>query len=130
VKLSPKKATVAASAAERRLMAELEAMKELVAQLQSQSIVAGGSTVDDSARIIADLKAKLEQKQSDLAREVNGESINGEDKRNEEQIALYSKRGISLAAYETESNLPYFINLGKFNNRLLRLFVKYVKIVL
>eukprot|EP01035_Chromulina_nebulosa_P019765 gene19765-25699_t len=37
VKLAPKKATVSASAAERRLMAELEAMKELVAKLQAQN---------------------------------------------------------------------------------------------
>ena len=34
VKLSPKKATVAASPAERKLMAELEAMKALVEQLK------------------------------------------------------------------------------------------------
>eukprot|EP01040_Poterioochromonas_malhamensis_P017133 gene17133-19619_t len=37
VKLAPKKATVAASAAERKLMQELEAMKALVAQLQQQT---------------------------------------------------------------------------------------------
>jgi cell shape-determining protein MreC len=37
VKLAPKKATVAASAGERKLMAELEAMKELVEQLKKQN---------------------------------------------------------------------------------------------
>jgi len=37
VKLAPKKATVAASAQERKLMAELEAMKALVAQLQANN---------------------------------------------------------------------------------------------
>ena len=36
VKLAPKKATVAASPAERKLMAELEAMKQLVEQLKNQ----------------------------------------------------------------------------------------------
>ena len=42
VKLAPKKATVAASAAERKLMAELEAMKALVEQLKSQNAAGGG----------------------------------------------------------------------------------------
>ena len=37
VKLSPKKATVACSAAERKLMQELEKMKELVAELRAQA---------------------------------------------------------------------------------------------
>jgi hypothetical protein len=37
VRLAPKKATVAASAAERKLMAELEAMKALVASLQENA---------------------------------------------------------------------------------------------
>ena len=37
VRLAPKKATVAASAAERKLMAELETMKALVASLQENA---------------------------------------------------------------------------------------------
>ena len=44
VKLTPKKASVAMSPAERKLMAELDAMKELVEKLKSQS---GGRVHED-----------------------------------------------------------------------------------
>lgn len=97
VRLSPKKATVAASAIERRLMAELEAMKELVARLQKQassavsnqlSTASKGPNNDESAKIIAELQAKLAEKQNDLAREVIGVDVSAGDKKIEEQVNL------------------------------------------
>jgi len=45
VRLAPKKATVAASAAERKLMAELEAMKALVASLQENANTKKGEDI-------------------------------------------------------------------------------------
>ncbi len=110
VKLAPKKATVAASAAERRLMAELEAMKALVAQLQShQSALGEKSSSGDADQIISELQAKLNAKQSDL--DHLNRSDNGSSEGAEQQRAEYAKRGISLAAYEADNSLPYFINL-------------------
>lgn len=113
VKLAPKKATVAASAAERRLMAELEAMKALVAQLQSnqRGPEAAISSNPDADRLIAELQAKLEQKQNDLEDLNDGSGAN--QKMAEQQREEYARRGISLVAYETENTMPYFINLDE-----------------
>ena len=120
VKLSPKKATVAASAAERKLMAELDAMKELVAKLQASQSQPGAVSSkpgmdEESARMIAELQAKLAEKQSDLARELNedGSESLGEDPRVKQQIEEYGRKGISLAAYETTNTNPYFINIDE-----------------
>ena len=60
---------MACSPQERKLMAELEAMKELVAKLKSQAVttaVPDAPSRDDneSDRIIADLQAKLANKQN------------------------------------------------------------------
>ena len=106
VKLAPKKATVSASAAERKLMAELEAMKQLVAQLQSNS------NGRDADKMIADLQAKLAQKQDDLQKELTGSE--GPDRAaDEQQRAEYAKRGISLVAFEQDNTDPYFTNLDE-----------------
>lgn len=113
VKLAPKKATVAASAAERKLMAELDAMKALVAQLQANQ--GGGQQVSsgnaDADRLIAELQSKLAQKQNDLEN-LNDGTDNKQQEMAEQQRQEYSKRGISLVAFELDSNtLPYFTNL-------------------
>jgi hypothetical protein len=123
VKLAPKKATVAASAAERKLMAELEAMKALVEQLKSQNAAGGGGGgggmsekgaggMDaDAARMIAELQEKLAAKQGALATEMGGD---GDDERAQQQRAEYARRGIALVAFEGESNThPYFMNLDE-----------------
>mmetsp|Transcript_30506 Transcript_30506/g.41769 ORF Transcript_30506/g.41769 Transcript_30506/m.41769 type:complete len:716 (+) Transcript_30506:1-2148(+) len=111
VKLAPKKATVAASAQERKLMAELEAMKALVAQLQAnnsnQPSNTSGSVSEDAERMIAELQAKLAEKQNDLTKELSNEGSNEAV----EQRAEYAKRGISLVAYEPDNKRPYFSNL-------------------
>ncbi|KAJ1392842.1 hypothetical protein B484DRAFT_280401, partial [Ochromonadaceae sp. CCMP2298] len=113
VRLTPKKATVAASAAERKLMAELDAMKALVAQLQSNATApgtgGGGGGDGESARMIAELQAKLADKQNDLASELNGDGEN--TARAEQQREEYAKKGISLVAFEEDNKDPYFINL-------------------
>jgi hypothetical protein len=115
VKLAPKKATAAASPAERKLMAELEAMKALVEQLRTQSGGGGGGDggMDaTAAAMIADLQAKLAAKQDDLAREISGEETTAkQDEALDRQRAEYSKRGIALTVFESETESPYFINL-------------------
>jgi hypothetical protein len=109
VKLAPKKATVAASAAERKLMQELDAMKALVAQLQAQTANAGGG---DANRIISELQAKLAEKQSDLNNLNEGNSSSADARMQEQQRAEYSRRGINLVAYDLDGNTyPYFVNV-------------------
>ena len=59
----------------------------------------------------------MAEKQNDLARELGSSGVDDQDgtrfdKKDEEQIALYARRGISIAAYEKNLALPYFINLG------------------
>jgi hypothetical protein len=119
VKLAPKKATAAASPAERKLMAELEAMKALVEQLRAAGAGGGGGGggVDaNAAAMIAELQAKLAAKQDDLAREISGEDpshVSKQDEAMEQQRMEYAKRGISLVAFEQETTEPYFINLDE-----------------
>jgi hypothetical protein len=137
VKLAPKKATTAASPAERKLMAELEAMKALVEQLRAQSANGGGSSsgggggMDANAiAMIAELQSKLAAKQDDLAREISGEEITTTTKQDEaleRQRHEYSKRGISLVAFEADAEEPYFINIEEDafrSNRLMYLLKK------
>ena len=112
VKLAPKKATVAASAAERKLMAELEAMKELVAQLQSQG-GGGGGGGGDAAKMIAELQAKLSAKQDEMAsvQEGGNKHLDEETQRQREE---YARRGIHMTTYDAEGNTsPYFTNLDE-----------------
>ena len=106
VKLAPKKATVATSAAERKLMAELEAMKQLVEQLK-QNQGGGGD-----ASVIADLQAKLAAKQEDMANIGDGSGDSAE--KLEQQRAEYAKRGINLHAIDGDAcEHPYFGNLDE-----------------
>ncbi|GLD93676.1 hypothetical protein PINS_up002281 [Pythium insidiosum] len=140
IKLQPKKATTAASAAERKLMAELEQMKLLVSQLKAENermaklragssaggaSSAGGDGEDDSQ--VDQLSALLAQKQRELERVLSGEAGDDDDgdsdvatkprKRNPQdefmarQREEYGKRGISLAHFESETTAPYLINL-------------------
>lgn len=135
VKLAPKKATAAASPAERKLMAELEAMKALVEQLRAQSSSGGGGGMDaNAASMIADLQAKLAAKQDDLAREISGEDTSStakQDEALERQRAEYLKRGISMVAFESDAEEPYFINLEEDafrSNRLMYILRKEITI--
>lgn len=129
VKLTPKKATTAASPAERKLMAELEAMKALVEQLRAAGAGGGGGPDEASAKMIADLQAKLAAKQEDLANEISGDdgAQAKRDEMAERQREEYAKRGISLVAFESETEHPYFINLDEDafrSNRLMYIIQK------
>lgn len=113
VKLAPKKATTAASPGERKLMAELEAMKALVEQLKNSSNGNSKSNDDsDQAKMIAELQKKLLDKQGDLQNEMTVDTA--ENERIEQQRVEYKRRGISLVANEKETNQnPYFTNLDE-----------------
>lgn len=105
---------MAASAAERKLMAELEQMKALVASLQANGGGGGAASSGnpDADRIIAELQAKLMEKQSDLQTLNDGDGNAAERAQSEQQRQEYARRGISLAVYDSESNTqPYFVNL-------------------
>ncbi|KAJ0400693.1 hypothetical protein ATCC90586_008596 [Pythium insidiosum] len=134
IKLQPKKATTAASAAERKLMAELEQMKLLVSQLKAENermakLRAGGVATEEDDSQVDQLSALLAQKQRELERVLSGEAGDDDDgsgdssgsakkpKRNPQdefmarQREEYGKRGISLAHFESETAAPYLINL-------------------
>jgi hypothetical protein len=115
-------------------MAELEAMKALVEQLRAQSSGGGGGGgggMDAGAMaMIAELQSKLAAKQDDLAREISGEdtsTVTKQDEALERQRHEYSKRGISLVAFESEAEEPYFINIEEDafrSNRLMYILKK------
>lgn len=118
VKLQPKKAMVAASPAERKLMEELEAMKAMFAKLQEEhdkiSKAGGGEGADVGA-----LQAMLLSKQNELKNVLEGgagdvsSSSPGEDMMMLQQKEEYGRRGISLSHFEKDTVLPHFINLDE-----------------
>lgn len=134
IKLQPKKASAAASPAERKLMAELEQMKMLVNQLKEENermarikAAAGGAAGAEggaegmSSSQVDELSELLNMKQRELEKVLNGESDgtgDGSSKRKNPQDELmqrqreeYGKRGIHLYHFESETKAPYLINL-------------------
>lgn len=138
IKLQPKKASAAASPAERKLMAELEQMKMLVNQLKEENermarikAAAGGAggagsgepgaAEGMSSSQVDELSELLNMKQRELEKVLNGESDgtgDGSSKRKNPQDELmqrqreeYGKRGIHLYHFESETTAPYLINL-------------------
>lgn len=132
IKLQPKKASAAASPAERKLMAELEQMKMLVSQLKDENErmarirAEGGGASGSSGGLdtsqVDELSQLLNQKQRELEQVLNGESdgngSGGSGKRKNPQDDLmqrqreeYGKRGIHLYHFESETTSPYLINL-------------------
>ncbi len=106
IKVQPKKATTAMSAAEKKLMAELEEMKALVASLKAGQGGAGG----------ADIEALLAAKKAELESQLTGGGGGGNNNQEAEmkqQAEEYGRRGISLSYFEKETTHPYFINLDE-----------------
>ncbi len=123
IKLQPKKASTAASPAERKLMAELEEMKELVNQLKVENermakirAAGGGEGVDESNAQVDQLSALLAQKQRELESVLTGESSEGskpsvQDEFLSRQREEYGRRGLHLTHFEADTRSPYLINL-------------------
>jgi hypothetical protein len=109
IKLSPKKATNAASPREAKLMQELEQMKTLVAELRKS----GGGGEGDAAKDeqIQALMTQLASKQAAMAAEMSGGGNAANDERVEKQKAEYGRRGISLAEFTKVPTCPYFVNI-------------------
>ncbi|EEY69050.1 uncharacterized protein PITG_05224 [Phytophthora infestans T30-4] len=108
IKLQPKKASTAASPAERKLMAELEQMKALVSQLKDEN--------EPSAQV-AQLAELLNQKQKELENVLSGGGggadggMSVQDEMMQRQREEYGKRGIHLYHFEADTTSPYLINL-------------------
>lgn len=77
--------------------------------------------------MIAELQAKLAEKQSDLVNQMDGDNGASEG-RSEQQRQEYAKRGISLADYEKENTCPYFLNLDsdafRYVHAVIRVFIQ------
>jgi hypothetical protein len=131
VKLTPKKATTAASAAERKLMAELDAMKIEMENLRKAAAGGGGGGGggnEDADRLIAELQAQLAQKQDVVA---GGGEGSGPDPREQQQREEYARRGIAIAAFEEGNTDPYFTNIdddGFRHNRFMYILRKPVTV--
>ena len=112
-------------------MLELEEMKQLVEQLRKQN-VGGGSVASapdsESARMIAELQAQLREKENSIE---HGDQNEAATAAAEQQRIEYAKRGIALAAYESDVMDPYFINLEEDafrSNRLMYIIKKSVTV--
>lgn len=126
IKLQPKKASTAASPAERKLMAELEQMKQLVGQLKDENEKmakrrgengGSGSTEPEDTSQVDALTQLLQQKQRELEKVLSGEngsSGSGGDAQDaimQRQREEYGKRGIHLYHFEADTKSPYLLNL-------------------
>lgn len=137
IKLQPKKASTAASPAERKLMAELEQMKALVNQLKDENeriakmrsaaletrpqdgtLANNDGAGDDAASAqVTRLAELLNQKQKELENVLNGGSAGAssglsiQDEMMQRQREEYGKRGIHLYHFEADTTSPYLINL-------------------
>ena len=108
IKLQPKKATVAATPKERKLMAELEKMKLMMEQMAKGGGGGGGGGSHD-----AELQAQLEAAQAKLRAEMSGGNAAAEAQKAavEKQKREYGRRGIKLAEFDrAECKDPYFLN--------------------
>jgi hypothetical protein len=120
IKLSPKKAMGKASPAERKLMEELEKMKQMVEQLTKANAELGdgatGSGGGDPDQV-AQLQAMLAEKQAALASVVEGggagDAAAAATARLEEEQEEYQQRGILLTALNEDSEVPHLTNLDE-----------------
>ena len=130
IKLSPKKATVAASPAERKMMAELQKMQDMMNAMKKENerLKAGGGGGGGGGDVEA-LQKMLESKQAELQAALNSEGSSGADaadqlKRQQEE---YERRGITLKDFAGDNQNPYFINLdedGFRDQRMMLIFNK------
>jgi hypothetical protein len=129
IKLTPKKATIAASPAERKMMAEMKKMQEMMKKMEEENKAlaksGGGKGGGDSAEVDR-LKKMLEEKSAAMAAQINseGRSSAGEEeaKTMQRQKDEYARRGIDLAHFSHDITDPYFINLDE--DGLLRISTK------
>jgi hypothetical protein len=130
IKLQPKKAMAAASPAERRLMAELEKMKQLVDELKRANAEIAGKAGGDDSGGVAELQAALEEKQKQLFLVLSGQG--GQDEENAEKALQqqqdeYATRGISLPHFAGETLLPHMVNLDEDSFRSRRFMYLFTK---
>ncbi|EGZ15371.1 hypothetical protein PHYSODRAFT_505932 [Phytophthora sojae] len=117
IKLQPKKASTAASPAERKLMAELEQMKALVSQLKEENERIAKMRNDVASAQVAQLAELLNQKQKELENVLSGGTggasggMSVQDEMMQRQREEYGKRGIHLYHFEADTKSPYLINL-------------------
>jgi hypothetical protein len=121
IKLSPKKATTAASPAERKLMQELDKMKEMMKQIMGENDNlkkggggGGGGGGDPAAmaamqKALADKQAAMES----LLQAQDGDSAGMAAKQAEllKEKEEYEKRGIHLTHFSKDTEFPHFINI-------------------
>jgi hypothetical protein len=107
IKLAPKKATANMTEKERKLMAEMQELKDLLAQYQSGEMGGKGG---------ADMAALLAAKQKEMEAAMDGEDGNSSAKNDammKQQAEEYGRRGIHLTHFEKDTKYPYFMNLDE-----------------
>ncbi len=122
IKLSPKKATVAASPKERKMMAEMAKMQAMMKKMEedNKKLAAkgggGGGGGADSAEVER-LKKMLAEKSAALTTQLNSEGGSSagdeEAKMMARQKDEYGRRGIDLAHFSKSMTVPYFVNLDE-----------------
>ena len=122
IKLQPKKATIAASPKERKMMAEMKKMQDMMKKMEAdhkalKASGGGGGGGGGSNDEVEKLKKMLAEKSAAMAAQVNseGKSSAGEEeaKMMARQKDEYARRGIDLAHFSKDIKDPYFVNLDE-----------------
>lgn len=116
IKLSPKKATAGSSPMEKKLLAELAAMQELVKQLRAQLAAGGGGgAAGEAVSTLQRMETQIGEKKSALMQESDPTAAASAEQY-ERQKEHLKQRGITLAS-EIEDiatlNVPYLINVDE-----------------
>lgn len=132
IKLSPKKATVATTAKERKMMAEMQKMKAMMEKMAAENAKlaqggGGGGGGDEVERLQAMLAAKEAEMSSMLNSQTSNDNSAGDEMLKRQQ-AEYARRGICLKHFAGDkAKLPHLINLdedGFRNERMLYILEK------
>ena len=122
IKLSPKKATVAASPKERKMMAEMQKMQAMMKKMEEdhkKALAAGGGKGGGGATDaeVEKLKKMLAEKSAALNAQLSSEggssAADEEAKMMARQKDEYARRGIDLAHFSKDIKDPYFVNLDE-----------------
>lgn len=121
IKLTPKKATVAASPKERKMMAEMQKMQAMMKKMEEdhKKMLAkgGGGGGSSSDAEVEKLKKMLAEKSQALNAQLSSEggssAADEEAKMMARQKDEYARRGIDLAHFSKDVKEPYFVNLDE-----------------
>mmetsp|Transcript_25406 Transcript_25406/g.70740 ORF Transcript_25406/g.70740 Transcript_25406/m.70740 type:complete len:1016 (+) Transcript_25406:90-3137(+) len=111
IKVQPKKATTAMSAAERKLMQELDAIRLQMERLKQENAQLAGTSTGGGGFSEEDLENAVAEKIAEMRKVQENESKGANDESEADLREKYAKYGMALVQLDGGSELPHFTNL-------------------